>query len=446
MGIVVQAEIQKAYRQLKVEEVSIDSIKPNLGNARTHPKSQIQKLANAIKKYGFVAAVLVNADGMIIEGHAVWQAAKLLDLQKIPITRIIDLTKSQIRLLSIFLNRISEDSIWDLGKLALEFEQIILDNPDLEITDTGFETAEIDQIILENGALGVSQEEDAADTFPNIDASRPVTTALGDVWLLGRQHRLICGSALEDETYTQLMKGKQARQVVSDLPYNVQIKGNVSGLGKNKHGEFVQASGEMSDAEFSEFLGQATELMAKHSLDGSVHHLFMDWRGISLLVQAGLQHYDQLLNICVWAKTNGGMGSLYRSQHEMVAVFRSGKDRHINNVLLGKFGRNRTNVWTCPGVNAFGKNRDALLAMHPTVKPVSLITDAIKDCSNRKDIIVDPFAGSGTVFLAAERCGRVAYGIELDPRYVDVALQRYQDFTGTEPVHEASGLTFSELS
>lgn len=446
MGNSTEPPRHNFFRSLEIEDVSIDEVRPNPNHSRIHSDAQICKLVASIKKYGLVAPLVVDGNCMIIAGHGVWQAAKKLSLATIPVVRITDLSMSQVSALSIFLNRVAEDSTWDREQLAVVFNQIIMDEPELEITETGFETAEIDQIILEYGAPGVTQEEDAADTLPQLDASRPVTTVLGDVWLLGRHHRLICGSALEDETYTQLMNGKKARQVVSDLPYNVQIEGNVSGLGKNKHGEFVQASGEMSDAEFSEFLSQATELMVKHSLDGSVHHLFMDWRGIALLVGAGLQHYDALINICVWAKSNGGMGSLYRSQHEMIAVFKSGKSRHINNVMLGKHGRNRTNVWNCPGVNAFGKNRDALLAMHPTVKPVTLITDAIKDCSKHKDIILDPFAGSGTVFLAAERCGRVAYGIELDPRYVDVALQRYKDVTGTEPVHEASGFTFSELS
>ena len=234
--------------------------------------------------------------------------------------------------------------------------------------------------------------------------------------------------------------------VFTDPPYNVPIDGHVSGLGSVKHREFAMASGEMSETEFTKFLTDVLGNLAKFSADGAIHYVCMDWAHLRELLNAGHAVYDELKNICVWAKTNGGMGSLYRSQHEMVAVFKSGTAPHINNVELGRHGRYRTNVWTYAGMNTFGAERDEALAMHPTVKPVALVEDAVLDCSDRNGVVVDAFLGSGTTLIAAESAGRRCFGLELDPEYVDLIIRRWQKMTGESAVHAESGLSFDVLA
>ena len=300
---------------------------------------------------------------------------------------------------------------------------------------------EIDVLIA---SLNDTADEDEADHLPEIDSSTPLISRLGDLWQLG-PHRLLCGDALDPDSYTHLLDGDRAQMVFSDPPYNVCIDGHVSGLGAIKHSEFAMASGEMTESEFAAFLEAVLTNLAAHSTDGAIHFVCMDWAHIYELLAVGRSVYSELKNLCVWNKTNGGMGSLYRSKHELVAVFKNGTARHINNVELGANGRYRTNVWDYAGANSFGAERDAALAMHPTVKPVALVEDAILDCSRRGGIVLDAFSGSGTTIIAAERTGRRGYAIELDPKYVDVALTRYRDLTGDDPVHVESGFTFGEL-
>ena len=259
------------------------------------------------------------------------------------------------------------------------------------------------------------------------------------------KHRLICGDATDPAVYAGLLGGERAQMVFTDPPYNVPIEGHVCGLGAVKHREFAMAAGEMSEAEFTRFLATIFGHLAAHAADGAIHYICMDWRHVGEVLAAGQSSYSELKNLCVWAKTNGGMGSLYRSQHELVFVFKSGSGAHINNVELGKHGRYRTNLWTYAGVNSFGRNRDEDLAMHPTVKPVALVADAILDCSRRKGIVLDAFAGSGTTLLAAERTGRRGYGIELDPLYCDVIVRRLAKVAGLEAVHAETGKSFAEV-
>jgi len=278
-----------------------------------------------------------------------------------------------------------------------------------DVTLTGFEIGEID-LILQEGKVEQSTEE------PFEISSGPAITKVGDIWQLG-DHRLICGNALDESVYSALMNGQTADVVFTDPPYNVKIDGNVCGNGAIHHREFAMASGEMTETEFVRFLSQALGLLERHSKSGSVHFICMDWRHAGELLVAGKQTYETFLNLCVWAKDNGGMGSFYRSQHELVFVFRKGTESHRNNIQLGKFGRNRTNVWRYPGVNTLSRSGDAgnLLALHPTVKPVAMIADAILDCSAPGDIILDNFSGVGSTILAAERVRRTCYAIEIDP-------------------------------
>jgi len=274
---------------------------------------------------------------------------------------------------------------------------------------------------------------------------RPPASRLGDVWQLGR-HRLLCGSAIVPADYKVLLQDEVAQMVFTDPPYNVPIAGNVGGLGRVKHKEFVMASGEMSPAQFTDFLASTFKLLAHHSQNGAINFICMDWRHLSELLRAGDMAYYELKNLVVWNKDNAGMGSFYRSKHELIAVFKVGTTKHINNCELGQHGRYRTNVWDYPGVNTLKANRAAELAMHPTVKPVALVADAIKDCSRRLGIVLDPFAGSGTTIIAAEKTGRVARAIELDPHYVDTAVRRWERFSGDRAVLAKTGDTFENVA
>jgi len=425
---------------IKWQEKRVDELIPNPHNARLHSKQQIRKLKACIAEFGFCNPVLVDEGNHVIAGHARLEAAKQSFLETVSTIIVSGLTKAQKIGLALADNRLSEDATWDLELLDQAFEELVEIDADFDLEFTGFEMAEIDLLI--SGASDSTSEEDGADELP--EAHPEPFTKPGDLFRLDH-HRLFCGDATEPESFDTLMGGKKARMIFTDPPYNVPIDGHVSGLGKVKHGDFVMASGEMSEDEYLAFLRVVFRQNRHHSTDGSVHFVCMDWRHLSEALNAG-QIYSKVMNLCVWVKTNGGMGSLYRSQHELVLVFKNGTASHINNVQLGKLGRYRTNVWTYPGVNTFGKGRLEELRMHPTVKPVALTADAMLDCSKRGSIVLDPFAGSGTTIIAAEKTGRRAFAMELDPIYVEVAIRRWQNFTGRKAVHDGSGLTFEALA
>lgn len=409
-------------------------LRPHPRNARTHSDRQIDQIAASIRSFDFNSPVIVDDDGQILAGHGRVLAAIKLGLEQVPCVALKHLTDAQRRAFMLADNRLGELSDWDEGILALELEELSVVDEPFEITDTGFDMPKIDVLIEDRHKPDV--EADPADA-PVDDSKVEAVARLGDLWLLGR-HRLFVGSALDRESYPVLLDKKQAQMVFIDPPFNVPIQGHVSGLGKAQHSEFVMASGEMSDAEFEAFLRTAFTRLVEASVPGSIHYVCMDWRGLQTMLAAG-DAYTELKNICCWVKSQGGMGSLYRSQHELVAVFKSGNAPHINNVALGKHGRNRSNVWSMPGMNSFQKGRAAKLAMHPTVKPVALVADAILDCSTRGGLILDVFAGSGTSIISAERTGRTCAAMELDPHYADVMLRRFCDVTGIEPVNAATG-------
>jgi DNA modification methylase len=317
-----------------------------------------------------------------------------------------------------------------------ELSDLVLD---FEIEATGFELPEIDFRVQ---SLDPPEIADKADDFEL--AAGPAVSSPGDLWLLG-QHRLFCGSSLEASAYEALLDSERAAAVFTDPPYNVKIDGHVCGAGATKHREFAMASGEMDESEFTKFLSKSLELAVSHSQPGALVYTCMDWRHLSEMLAAIRKSDCDLLNLCVWVKTNSGMGSLYRSRHELVFVCRNGKARHINNVQLGRFGRNRTNVWNYPGVNSFRRKGHAkALELHPTVKPIALVSDAILDSTKRNDIVLDPYCGSGTTLLAAERICRRGYGIEIDPLFVDTAIERWERMTG-QPARHTSGRTFADV-
>lgn len=412
------------------------ALRPREKNPRKHPKRQIEQLKRSITEFGFVRPVLLDGSDGIIAGHGSVQAAIELGMTDIPTVRVDHLSPDQVRAYVIADNKLAENAGWDRELLALELKELALN---FDITLTGFEMPEVDLLLGE-----LDPGLDAADEIPDIGPKqRPVTRA-GDLWRIA-DHFLLCADSTRRESYDALLQGAKAQAVFTDPPYNVRIAGNVSGLGKNVHQEFAMASGEMSKEEFTGFLTTVFGHLAESSVDGSLHYICMDWRHMREILDAG-GAYSELKNLCVWAKTNAGMGSLYRSQHELVFVFKNGTASHINNVELGRFGRNRTNVWTYAGANTFGKERDAELAMHPTVKPVALVADAILDCSRRGGIVLDAFAGSGSTLIAAEKTGRRGYGIEFEPHYVDTIIRRFEKVYGLKARHFGSGEILEDVA
>jgi DNA modification methylase len=427
-------------RDLKVSTVAVSELRPYDRNPRTHSKKQLRQIAESIRTFGWTNPILIDDNGVVLAGHGRLAAARSLGIERVPTICLDDMSEAQRRAYILADNKLAENAGWDQELLALELKGLLELELDFDVTATGFEMGEIDVLIDD-----LDEEDDDLDEVPETDPSAPPVTQLGDLWQLGR-HRLLCADATQPASFETLMAGERAEMVFTDPPYNVPIAGHVSGRGSAKHGEFPMASGEMSEAEFTAFLTQVLQCLAANSLAGSLHFICMDWRHLFELLTAGRGVYNELKNLCVWTKTNGGMGSLYRSQHELVAIFKYGKDTHINNVELGRHGRNRSNVWTYAGMNTFSAKRNTVLGLHPTVKPVRLVEDAILDCSNRGGVVLDGFVGSGTTLIAAERAGRRGFGVELDPRYVDLTLRRFQTLMRAEPVHVETGLTLQEVA
>lgn len=430
-------------RRLETTHYAVSALKPYRRNARTHSPKQIEQIANSIRQFGFTNPLLIDEKNEIIAGHGRLEAARQLGMKEVPAIYLRGLSAAAKSALRLADNKIAENAGWDVDLLAQELQFLSSLDLDFDLTVTGFDEPDID-VMLQAGVA--TADADGAYEIPEVDRSLPPVTGPGDLWILGKKgHRMYCGDARKRKSFTILLGGHKAPMVITDAPYNVVINGNVSGLGSTQHREFVMASGEMSPSQFISFLVRVMSLLAENSLDGSIHFLFMDWRHIYEIIIAGRRVYTELKNLAVWNKTNGGMGSFYRSKHELVFVFKSGTGPHINNVELGKHGRNRTNVWDYAGMNTMRESRLEELAQHPTVKPSALVADAIMDCSRRGDIVLDCFGGSGTTLIAAEKTGRRAYVMELDPVYVDVAINRFEKFTGLEAVHSETGLGFAEM-
>ena len=427
---------------LAVDYLPVVSLRLDPKNPRAHSDKQIQQIARSIQIFGFNVPVLVDASLRVIAGHGRLMACKLLGINKVPVIRLEHLSEHQTRAFMIADNRLTENADWDDRLLGEQLKILSEAELDFTLETTGFEMGEID-LFIENLAPADDGGDDPADLLP--DPSLAQVSRSGDLWKLGK-HRVFCGDALSPKSYRVLMDGQRANVIFTDPPYNVPIAGHVSGNGKVHHREFVMASGEMSEAEFIDFLTDAFTLLAHHSLKGSLHYICMDWRHMRELLAAAGATYSELKNLCVWTKDNAGMGSFYRSQHELVFVLQNGASSYRNNIQLGRFGRSRSNVWHYPGANSFARSTKEgdLLALHPTVKPVALVADAIMDCSARGDLVLDPFLGSGTTVMAAERTGRVCFGMELDPGYVDIVIRRWQKFTNHEPVHQVTGQTFTQ--
>lgn len=425
--------------ELKIENVPLGDIRGYVNNAKNHPEKQIAQIAESIRQFGFNNPILIDEAGEIIAGHGRLAAAQIMGLDKVPTIRLSHLSDAQKRAYRIADNKIAENGGWNEDLLRLEISQLEIICNDFDISIIGFDSVEIDVLMDGDKPKSADQKSNA---IPYIDESE-IVTRVGDIWQIG-PHRIVCGNSLESETFEKLMGDTRADMILQDPPYNVKISGHVCGAGTVRHKEFAMASGEMKSDEFTEFLGSNFVLYARFSKPGSIHANFMDWRHIREITAAGAATYSDLINMCVWVKTSGGMGSLYRSQHELCFIFKNGTAPHTNNVELGKHGRYRTNVWNYAGVNAFGKHKNDI-KLHPTVKPVEMLRDAILDVTNRGDIVLDSFLGSGSTLIAAEQSKRICYGIELEPLYVDTAIRRFRDLFGVDAIHIESRKTYSEL-
>ncbi len=425
----------------KIVMMPVGGLTPYSRNARKHSKRQVKQIAASIERFGFTNPVLIGDDNQIIAGHGRVDAAKLLGLEQVPVLVLSHLTPAERKAYVIADNKLALNASWDVEILADELQGLL--DQEFEVELTGFSLAETDSVLqeaLNRNPDGTAGEADRVPPIPASASSRP-----GDLWLLG-SHRLLCGDARVPEHYQQLLGNDRADLVFTDPPYNVRIDGNATGLGKVRHREFDMASGEMSKAEFTAFLSTCLGHIASHCRDGAIAFVCMDWRHMGELLAAGSSSFTELKNLCVWNKTNGGMGTFYRSKHELVFVYKVGTAPHINSFELGQTGRYRTNVWDYAGISSMSSSRAEELAMHPTVKPVALVADAIKDCSKRGQTVLDPFGGSGSTLIAAESCGRRARLIEYDPLYCDLIIARWQAFTGKEARHATEDCCFEDLA
>ncbi|MBI1391924.1 MAG: DNA methylase N-4 [Alphaproteobacteria bacterium] len=424
------ARSPNADRALEVVYKAPDELVPDPRNARTHPKRQITQIVRSIRAFGFTNPILADPHGNIIAGHGRLRAAKEMGLETVPVITLDGLSDPQKRALRLADNKIALNAGWDTEILKLELAELSLPEIDIDLGLTGFSPGEIDVALAESQ----DPDDEVIPAAPEVPRVQP-----GDIWQLG-EHRLACGDGRDVALLKRLVgEGEAVDCAFLDPPYNVKINGHANA--KGRHAEFAMASGEMSDAEFRSFLNDTLSACAKVSRGGAVHLICMDWRHMDDVIASVTDVYDELLNICVWNKSNAGMGSLYRSKHEMVFVYRVGGAPHTNAVELGRHGRNRTNVWDYPSVNSMKGSRREDLALHPTVKPVAMVADAYCDVTKQGDLVLDVFLGSGTSLIAAERVGRRFCGLDIDPVYVDLAMRRWSDLTGKEPklVHRDGG-------
>jgi DNA modification methylase len=392
-----------------------------------------------MKAFGFTAPILIDRNRQIVAGDARYQAAKSLGLTEVPVINLDHLTEMEAKAYTLADNQFTDRSTWDDVKVATQLKELSDLALEFDIEATGFEPPEID---LRIQSLEDADAADRADEFEI--AAGPSVSIPGDLWTLG-EHRLRCGNAFDDASYTDFFGNEMATAAFTDPPYNVKIHGHASGKGKIKHREFAMASGEMSEAEFTDFLTTSLSKICAYTTAGALIYACTDWRHVKEMRSAANSSGCDVVNLCVWVKSNGGMGSLYRSRHELIFVLRNGMESHLNNIQLGRFGRNRSNVWNYPGVNTFArKGTKRALEYHPTVKPILLVSDAILDSTKRNDVVLDPFLGSGTTLLAAQRTERRCYGVELDPLYVDTAIERWQRMTGGQALNR-SGETFAQV-
>lgn len=432
-----ESDLETLIRSAAVELWPIGQVRRRARNPRHHSSRKLAALRRAIATYGVFVPLVLDQNGNLLSGEARLACAIELGLSMVPVIVVTHLSETEKRLFALAENRIPELSTWDLPALKLEISELPLADPTLDLTSTGFDTADLDRILnsAASDALGTD------DILPDLE-SRAVAR-VGDLFVL-RDHRFYCGSAQDPQSYEALLRGELAQMVITDPPYNVPIAGHARNS-RTTHREFVEASGEMTEQEFTEFLSGFIRHVKCFSSDGAIIYIFMDHAHSLELQAAAYPLLGKQKQLCVWVKDNAGMGSFYRSAHELIYVYKKGTAPHLNHFNLGEKGRYRTSVWNYPGANS-GHDRKGALAMHPTVKPCAMFVDAMLDCSDRNGIVLDCFGGSGVTIIAAERTVRRARVIELDPRYVDLSIRRWQTMTGEKAIHAESGLSFEELS
>ena len=394
----------------------------------------------SLAEFGQVEPIVINGRNVIIHGHARFEAARRLEWKEVSVIRIEHLTDEELRTFALSANKFTLEAQWDLGEVRIELEELG-QVPEIDLSLTSFSTPEIDTL---RGAYEANALNDLEDDVPDVAEGSDAVSRRGDFWHLGRHH-LMCGDATSADDLAALLREGHADLLFTDPPYNVPIKGHVSGLGKARHREFAMGCGEMGRAEFVSFLTNSLKTSATHLVDGALAYVCMDHAHIGELIEAGGSVFTERKTICVWDKGSGGMGSLYRNAHELIAIFKHGTGQHINNIELGRHGRNRTTVWRYPGIARQGTGRAKALSLHPTVKPVAMVADAMLDATPAGGIVLDPFGGSGTTMIAAERTGRSARLLELDPLYLDTIIRRFEVFSGIAAVR-ADGASFTEAA
>jgi DNA modification methylase len=427
-------------RRLPFAYERLDTLRHYPKEVRTYNRSTRRAATKMVRRFG-PPPMIVTPEREVLTGNLWLEAAIAAGYEEAPVMVAEHLSPAEATAFMLANIKLVERGEWDLQVLGELLQELSVGELALDLDLTGFEPAEIDLAI--EGLNGEPEGPDPADELP--PAGAPVTRT-GDLWRL-RDHRLLCGDALKPESYERLMDGVSASALVTDPPYNLPIAGHVSGLGKIKHGDFVMASGEMTEAEFTDFLVCCLTLATQHCHDVALAYVFMDWRHSHDLTIAGRRVFAALANLCVWSKSQAGMGTFYRSAHELCFVWKKGRGPHRNNVQLGRFGRDRTNVWFYPSVNGFGRKGEEgdLLALHPTVKPVAMLADIMLDATVRSDVVLDPFAGAGSTIIAAEKVRRQARAMELHPPFVDVTVRRWQRWTGEAAILDGDGRTFTEV-
>jgi DNA modification methylase len=431
--------IRKHNFRMEVRQTPIEQLKSYLRKLRKQSSKDQEALDASVSRFGLVLPIIIDAGFTIVSGEALVESARRLGYTHVPTTCVDHLDENEIRLLRVGLNKLGSAREWDSIELGAEFGELLVQDIDLDCTISGFDSVEIDNLVYPS--LAEQEQEDPDDTPVGLEAV--AITRPGDIWNCG-DHRVLCGSSLSRENVGLVMAGEQARMVFTDAPYNQKISGHVSGKGKNHHREFAQASGEMTEAQFIQFLTDSTTALAHHCVDGALLYMCMDhhhmWEILSAIRAAQLS----MINLAVWVK-GPGMGSMYRSSHELVFIAKKGKASHRNNIQLGRYGRSRSNIWRYPGLSSFGRDRDEQLALHPTPKNVTMVADAIRDTSLAGEIVLDGFLGSGTSAIACERTGRRCRGIDIDPLYVDAAVRRWQNATGRKAILDGTDKSFEEI-
>ena len=418
---------------IAIEYRNVAELRPSHQNARTHSKKQIRQIADSIERFGFTNPILITDEAGVIAGHGRLEAARLLGISMVPTVKISHLSEAERRAYVLADNKLALNAGWDREILAVELQALV--DLEFDVDITGFSLAEIDLALDENCALcsdAGDPVDDEVPPFADVTVSR-----LGDLWKLGR-HRLVCGDARAGSDFSRLLAGEKADLIFTDILYKDAVDGHLCATLSPR--EIAMGAGDMFEGAFTGFLTQTLGNAARACRDGAIAFVCTDWSHIEELLSAGSQAFSELKNLCVWNKTNGGVGPIYRSKHELVFVFKIGAAPHTNNLELGETGRYRTNVWDYASIRS---SRSGQLETRPTIKPVALIADAIRDCTHAGETVLDCFGGWGSTLIAAEKTDRTARLIEFDPFYCDTIIRRFEALTGKR-AHLGSGGPFFE--